>query len=253
MFVYVIENSINDKLYIGQTIESVEKRFNRGHVPESHTLRKDMPLYHAMRKYGEDKFEAIYLIKCSSQEELDIKEAYWIKKLNTLAPLGYNIKEGGRGGKHSEKTKLKISKSNKGVLSGKKHPQYGKSPSKVTKEKISRSLIGNTNAKGSIRDNEWREKQRASHLGKKLSEETKRKIGLSSEGRKHSEETKCKLSEMRKGKNNYNFGKHISEETRKKMSTAHSGNKNPFYGRKHSEETKKKMKEAQRIRRAVME
>ena len=64
-------------------------------------------------------------------------------------------------------------------------------------------------------------------------------------GRKVSDETKRKISEIHKGKI-------ISEEIKKKMSDAHLGNKNPMFGRSgkksptfgrhHSDETKEKLK-----------
>ena len=62
------------------------------------------------------------------------------------------------------------------------------------------------------------------NLGKKLSEETKKKIGLANKGntgrlgKKHSEESKKKMSLARTG------NKH-SEETKKKLSLTQIGNK----------------------------
>lgn len=51
---------------------------------------------------------------------------------------------------------------------------------------------------------------------------------------KTSEETKQKLSELNKGENNPNYGKHRSDETKKKISGANKG-------RHHTDETKEKM------------
>lgn len=59
-------------------------------------------------------------------------------------------------------------------------------------------------------------------------------------GKKLSEEHKRKLYESRKGK------KH-SEETRRKMSESNSGCKNGFYGRQHSEETKLKISKSRKL------
>jgi hypothetical protein len=70
--------------------------------------------------------------------------------------------------------------------------------------------------------------------GKKLSEETKKKISEKiselQKGKKHSEETKKKISESHKGKI-------LSEEHKRKLSESHKG-------KKFSEETKQKMSEA---------
>lgn len=75
-----------------------------------------------------------------------------------------------------------------------------------------------------------------SPLGRKLSEETKKKISKTHTGKILSDETKRKLSEINKGK------KH-TKETRKKISESHRGENNPFYGKKHSVETKRKLSE----------
>lgn len=57
--------------------------------------------------------------------------------------------------------------------------------------------------------------------GKKLSEETKRKLSVALKGRKLSEEVKKKIAEALKGNKNFKGKKH-SEEARKKISVAQS-------------------------------
>ena len=78
-----------------------------------------------------------------------------------------------------------------------------------------------------------------SSLGRKHSDNTKKKIGLKSKGRIHSRERNKKISEANKGRlvgiKNPMYGKKVSEETKQKISLSISGNKNPFYGKKHSE------------------
>ena len=79
-------------------------------------------------------------------------------------------------------------------------------------------------------------------LGRKHSEEAKKKISDAKRGKKlgpKSEETKRKLSDAKKGEKNPNYGLKRSEETKKKISDAQKG-------KKHSEETKKKMSDARR-------
>ena len=48
-------------------------------------------------------------------------------------------------------------------------------------------------------------------------------IAGSSLGVKHSEETRKKLSNLKKGENHYNYGKHLPESTRSKISDWHKG------------------------------
>lgn len=58
------------------------------------------------------------------------------------------------------------------------------------------------------------------------------------------DETRRKISDVLKGENNPNFGKHHSDEARKKMSEAKQGENNYWYGKQRSTETKQKMSEA---------
>ena len=68
-------------------------------------------------------------------------------------------------------------------------------------------------------------------------------------GRKHSEETKRKISAGSQG-NNSNLGRKFSEEHKRKIAEAKKGEKNPFFGKRHSEEARRKMVEAAKRRRA---
>ncbi len=96
-----------------------------------------------------------------------------------------------------------------------------------------------TTFKGRHHTEENKEKQRQDHLGTKLSEETKRKIGLKSLGNhyalgsKRSEEVKRKMSKDRKGRIPHNKGKkgifHHTLEHRQKMSKLMSGEKCHFW------------------------
>ena len=62
--------------------------------------------------------------------------------------------------------------------------------------------------------------QKEKRKGKKLSEETKKKISEAHKGKHHSEESKKKNSEAHKGKPTWSKGKKMSAESRKKMSEA---------------------------------
>lgn len=57
----------------------------------------------------------------------------------TLSPFGYNLKEGGRGGRHSGETREKMSQSRK----GEKNHMFGKKASEETREKLSAGHKGN--------------------------------------------------------------------------------------------------------------
>lgn len=65
-------------------------------------------------------------------------------------------------------------------------------------------------------------------------------------GRKFSEEHRRKISESHRGENNPNFGKHFSDETRAKMSKSRSGENHYNFGKTLSEEYKRKISEARK-------
>lgn len=63
---------------------------------------REYPLHFAIRKYGTEHFHVEQIDTACSMTELDEKEKYWIKKLNTQFPDGYNLTEGGHNFKWTE-------------------------------------------------------------------------------------------------------------------------------------------------------
>ena len=108
-YIYKINNSINDKVYIGQTVQKVLYRF-KNHLWSSEN-RKDMkeyPLYRAIRKYGKENF-SVEIIEEIADSSLNEREIYWIKYYNSFVPNGYNCTLGGGGNqKYSESQKQKM-------------------------------------------------------------------------------------------------------------------------------------------------
>jgi hypothetical protein len=109
-------------------------------------------------------------------------------------------------------------------ISGKNNPMYGKKHSEEAKRKISEKR--GHDKRYNITD-KHKEITRITHLGKIVSEETRKKLSEAGKGRIVNEETKQLLREK-------NGGFLVSEETRKKIS---KGNK----GKIISEETRKKI------------
>lgn len=95
--IYIIKNSINDKVYIGQA-KDVAKRW-LSHIYNAKYEKKNdkekQLIHKAISKYGYDKFH--YEILESQVENYNEREIYWIKKYNSLTPNGYNIAIGGNG------------------------------------------------------------------------------------------------------------------------------------------------------------
>lgn len=88
MFIYKISNSINNKVYIGQTIRPIEKRFKR-HINDAINYVLDTHFARAIRKYGKENFYIEEIDRANDQEELNLKEQYWIRYYDSVNN-GYN-------------------------------------------------------------------------------------------------------------------------------------------------------------------
>lgn len=94
--IYKIVNSINNKIYIGQSIH-IEKRFKE-HIRESNYDRSNMPIHKAIHKYGSENFQLEILEECNI-EDLDCRETFYINKYNSKdRAIGYNLLGGGNKG-----------------------------------------------------------------------------------------------------------------------------------------------------------
>ena len=90
--IYKIESPSN-KVYIGQTIHTLEERI-KGHKKSSTNCTL---LKRAIDKYGDEmEYEILEEI---DNELLDEREIHWIKYYNSLAPNGYNCSTGGNNKK----------------------------------------------------------------------------------------------------------------------------------------------------------
>lgn len=133
-YVYLIENMINHKKYIG-------KRQCKCDIKQDAYLGSGKILKQAIKKYGKKNFKKTILEICSTKEELNDREKYWIKYFNACNNDSfYNIAKGGDGG--DTFTQLPIEEQNRikeiqsQCSSGHNNPMYGKHHSQSTKEKI---------------------------------------------------------------------------------------------------------------------
>lgn len=110
--IYIIINDLNDKVYIGYTSQTIERRFY-SHCWEALNKEDDSSYLHkAIKKYGKEHFK-VELLESFDEKEKDWRELekYYISKYNSLVPNGYNILEGGdrppiHYGEDNVKTKL---------------------------------------------------------------------------------------------------------------------------------------------------
>ena len=193
--IYKITNIINNKTYIGQSID-IRKRFIH-HTSESRHQRQHMAISKAIQKYGKDYFCFEILTQCT-RDELNDKERYFVEKYNSVAPNGYNMRSGGdiRGCYVSEEARKNMSKARTGMKL-----------SQSAIENIRRASTGRKQPRESV------ERTRLANMGRKFSEETKLKMSISARNRpKVSEETRLKLSCANKGKTRADNAKKVIRE-----------------------------------------
>lgn len=92
--IYIIKNSINNKVYIGQTVQSVKDRFRQHLKPSSLKKRGSYKIYNAINKYGYDVFYVECLENGINPDDLDNKEIKYIEYYNSYEE-GYNSTRGG--------------------------------------------------------------------------------------------------------------------------------------------------------------
>lgn len=90
--IYKITNLLNNKVYIGQTKNSLSRRF-REHCNEKSCCIK---LKNSIQKYGKANFIIEQIDTATNKADINIKEEYYISFFNsTNDKFGYNIKKGG--------------------------------------------------------------------------------------------------------------------------------------------------------------
>jgi len=204
--IYKIENKLNHKVYIGQSIH-LERR-QKDHIKAlCRGKHINKHLQSAWNKYGQDNFEFSVLEECA-ENILTEREQYWIDYYGGLnSSNNYNKREAGDKGHLSEESRLKCSLHNKGkkvIIT------------ETTKQKISQALKGRP----------------AKNKGISPSEETKKKLSIRNKGKKKpafTEEHKRKLSESHKGKpawnkgiSNKHKGEQLTEQQKLKLRQLHS-------------------------------
>lgn len=94
-YIYKIQNKINNKIYIGQTVANPNRRW----MQHKNNIKRDylqhLALYKAMNKYGIENF-LFEVLEEVPNENLDEREKYWIKYFNSYGKNGYNMTLGGR-------------------------------------------------------------------------------------------------------------------------------------------------------------
>jgi group I intron endonuclease len=140
MIIYKITNLLNNKIYVGQTVQPLHKRWTRHCSPHSECTY----LKNAIAKYGKENFKIENIKECNSLKQMNYWESFYIILFNsTNKYIGYNCNYGGDNKALTQETKQKISKS----MSGYKNHFFNK---KHTSESLKKQKIKRLNRKNHI-------------------------------------------------------------------------------------------------------
>lgn len=137
--IYKITNSVNNKVYIGKSVDILNKRWPSHKNSLNNGTHTNVHLQNAWNKYGSENFDFSIIFECP-EDELDKYEIYYIAVYKSYLPeRGYNKTYGGDGGVPTDETRLKMSLAHIGImgtpeskskqslkLSGENNPMYGR-------------------------------------------------------------------------------------------------------------------------------
>ena len=145
MHIYKITNLINQKVYIGQTVQKNPMMRWYEHQSDARNGKKSR-LCNSIRKHGIENFTWEIIDQCSNINELNLLEEKWLLHYRSIIEV-YNIREAGNNKLHSDESVLKMQESQRqaharrraegreggwkridgGPMKGKVHPRKGTS------------------------------------------------------------------------------------------------------------------------------
>lgn len=186
MFIYLVRNIVNGKMYVGQTVETVHRRWQ--HHRYAASGKRKHHFLNAIRKYGHELFVVETLCQCPTREALNETERFYIWLLASHLPsFGYNCELGGSNGVPTDSTRQKM-----------RNSQLGRKHTPETRMKIAEA-----NRKR-VWSEESRKKSSLSHIGKTMppkTEEYRKSVSDRQKGKPFSESRKLAISKALKGRN----------------------------------------------------
>lgn len=205
--------------YIGEHIQKTENdgyitssKYYKNH-PEDKLLKREIILDNLSDKETMNILETICIMsdKANNSKNVNGNLGGWITPKFSGWNKGFSSPF---KGKHlTEEAKQKLSKQRKGISYVER---FGEERALEIKKKIGAALKGNQYCLGKKHSEETKRKQSESHKGKKHSEEWNKKVGLAQKGKPKSKES---IEKMRQAL----IGKKLSEETKKAISLGQSG------------------------------
>jgi len=197
-YVYLTKNLITNKGYVGSHCTN---NIDDGYIGSGRLFLK------SVRKYGKENFLREILEICIDASLARLREEFYISEFGTLDPSGYNLAPKGgigfNGSFHSEATKMKMSKWQKGKTY---EELYGLEKAIEMKQKQRLAKLNKTTSRKGI----GHKKQMIEKYGEE-------------EGALRYAEMLKKQKETHSKENHHNWGKNLKKETIEKIS---KGNKN---------------------------
>ena len=198
---------INNKSYVGMTYKSLKLR-RKGHENDARRGSK-YKFHRAIRKYGSDNFKwSVLCFGIQSRSLLGKTEVYYINKFDSMNN-GYNMSKGGFGVTDWSDEMRDNARRRGESLVGDKNPFFGKTHTKEVRDRLKATQFKEGTVpwnKGRPHSEKTRKKISESWIqrklkypsefkGRKFSEESKKKMSLAKLGKKVTEETKRKRME----------------------------------------------------------
>ncbi len=192
MYIYCTTNNVNNKIYVGKCKRTPDKSVDY--------FGSGIALKHAINKYGRDKFSKKILEDRLSFDNINDREKFWIKELESR-DKGYNLTDGGDGVTNPTQESRDKRSSRMKLIFGENHPHYGMIRSQESRDNISLSL-----------------------MDRDLSEEHKSNVSKNTLGIKKTDKTKSKMSKSKLGKkiNSYKAIDQINMESNQIIKTFES-------------------------------
>jgi group I intron endonuclease len=151
-FVYCAFNKKNDKVYIGYTQTTLQKRISSHYCKAKSRNDSENYFHNALKKYKKEQFEWFIIHESDKLSELKNKETYFIIFFNSNnRKFGYNLTTGGEQSNFNKEVCDKISKKAKERnLNGIRNPFFGKTHSAETKKhwsNVRKGIVNNPNFK----------------------------------------------------------------------------------------------------------
>lgn len=222
--IYQITNTVNGKVYIGQTSKDAATRFKEHAYTAKHT-QSDWHFARALRKHDASVWEIEVIDFAFSEAEAHLKECQWIAQRDSVV-TGYNSTTGGEGSSGYKWTDEQRQRKAENMP---EWTQEQRDAQRLVLAKAQEKIVATRQTQ------EYRDAQRDRNLGEKNP----------MFGKTATAERKAQLSEQMSGEGNPFFGKSHSDATKQKIcenKPNQAGESNPYFGKKHSEETRAKMK-----------